>query len=111
MGFILHYTVARVNGGLLPRLFTFAPTYTCMKQAGRGSLFSVTLSVAPILLRGTPDCRSHDIGSQGILLFGVRTFLPDYASERLLEPACCRQAFLFNLKNCIIWIPFLQYVI
>jgi hypothetical protein len=28
MGFILHYTVARVNGGLLPRLFTFAPVFT-----------------------------------------------------------------------------------
>jgi len=67
-----------------------------MKQAGRGSLFSVTLSIAPILLRGTPDCRSHEIGSQGILLFGVRTFLPDYASGRLLEPACLQQVDLLQ---------------
>lgn len=70
-------------------------------EAGRvrGSLFSVTLSVDPNLLRGTPDCLSREAGSQGILLFGVRTFLPDYASGRLPEPACSRQAFLLLFKE------------
>jgi hypothetical protein len=105
MGFILHRTVTRTDGGLLPRRFTLAglPVYchSCVSRnpillflcqipafSGMttrvisrqpGGLISVTLSVARGLPPHTPGCFT----SRGILPLSVRTFL-SVCTPRLL---------------------------
>ena len=58
------------SGGLLPRLFTLTPI------SSQGGIFSVALSVLPIVTRET-----FPLGSTA--LFVVRTFLPDRNAEAI----------------------------